>query len=169
MKAIKEIISTQKVDIDIEDVTILSAEEYEMAKDVIPPIHMWWWLRSPGSIQGYAAYVSYGGSLSLSSVHLGGGCVRPALRIKNLKSSNLLLGERFSLARKTWTVVLDDMAICNDTVGKTCFRENWKADDANDYSASDLKKWVDEWAKKKGLKQHNSDAEIKMRESDSIV
>lgn len=151
MKAIKEIISTQEVDIDIEDVTILSAEEYEIAKDVIPLIHRCWWLCSPSDYPLHAACVDYDGSLSYY-VKYGSCCVRPALRIKNLKSSNLLLGERFFLAGETWTVVLDDMAICNNVAGVTYFRGNWKANGANDYSSSNLKKWVDEWAEKKGLK-----------------
>ncbi|MBR1711471.1 MAG: serine/threonine protein kinase, partial [Clostridia bacterium] len=45
----------------------------------------WWWLRSPGRSQRYAASVSRGGSLLYSGVSLGSGCVRPALWV-NLDS-----------------------------------------------------------------------------------
>ena len=45
----------------------------------------WWWLRSPGNAQGSAAHVHTDGSLSLTSVRNGNGCVRPALWI-NLES-----------------------------------------------------------------------------------
>ena len=45
----------------------------------------WWWLRSPGSRQNYAASVYYSGSLSSYYVNLTSGCVRPALWI-NLES-----------------------------------------------------------------------------------
>jgi len=45
----------------------------------------WWWLRSPGDDQHYAAGVSSGGSLGCSNVNYDSGCVRPALWI-NLES-----------------------------------------------------------------------------------
>ena len=38
----------------------------------------WWWLRSPGSTQDWAAYVLSDGSLYFLSVNYGDGCVRPA-------------------------------------------------------------------------------------------
>ena len=41
----------------------------------------WWWLRSPGYSQGYAAHVSYSGSLFSRDVSRDSGCVRPALWI----------------------------------------------------------------------------------------
>ena len=39
----------------------------------------WWWLRSPGIIQYFAAAVSADGSLGLNSVDSDNACVRPAL------------------------------------------------------------------------------------------
>ncbi len=45
----------------------------------------WWWLRSPGLIQSYAALVYYYGSLYSNDVNYFSGCVRPALWI-NLES-----------------------------------------------------------------------------------
>lgn len=41
----------------------------------------WWWLRSPGSDQDYAASVGTGGSLSISGVDCDYYCVRPALLV----------------------------------------------------------------------------------------
>ena len=40
---------------------------------------MWWWLRSPGRAQHYAAVVSHDGSLNDARVGITGGIVRPAL------------------------------------------------------------------------------------------
>lgn len=48
----------------------------------------WWWLRSPGFSQGYAAYVRTAGSLLDDYVDRDSGSVRPALWV-NLESSNL--------------------------------------------------------------------------------
>ncbi len=46
----------------------------------------WWWLRSPGSSQFYAAYVGSGGSLYLNDVYYDSVSVRPALWV-NLESA----------------------------------------------------------------------------------
>lgn len=47
----------------------------------------WWWLRSPGDDQGYAAFVYHGGAVGLHGdyVHNGSACVRSAFWI-NLES-----------------------------------------------------------------------------------
>ena len=48
----------------------------------------WWWLRSPGSYQNSAAYVSSDGSLYLDYVYYARTCVRPAFWL-NLESTGL--------------------------------------------------------------------------------
>ena len=45
----------------------------------------WWWVRSPGYFQYYAAFVNNGGSFRSHSVRSDSGCVRPAFWI-NLES-----------------------------------------------------------------------------------
>ena len=66
------------------DVFLLSVEEYEKYKNVIPNINNWWWLRTPGDDQ-YRAALVYSGS---SVYHCGNyvvyvlGAVRPALWLK---------------------------------------------------------------------------------------
>lgn len=42
----------------------------------------YWWLRSPGDVQAYAAFVSTGGSLFDANVSFGSYCVRPAMWVK---------------------------------------------------------------------------------------
>ena len=42
----------------------------------------WWWLRSPGFSQAFAAYVFSDGTLSYTLVQDGSGTVRPALWVK---------------------------------------------------------------------------------------
>lgn len=36
-------------------------------------------------------------------------------------------------------------ALCDNIIGKCVFREDWKAKEANEYEASDVKKYVDKW------------------------
>ena len=91
MKAEKIIVSTAIIELEIEEVTLLSAEEYKVCKEYIPAIHGWWWLRSPGGGIDRAANVrseettDFRGDLV---VH--GSCaVRPVLKIHNLLAANL--------------------------------------------------------------------------------
>ena len=145
MKVDKRIVVTEEIDVKFTGITLLSKEEYEANKDIIPQ-NNWWWLRSPGPIRYDVACVDYDGTLFYSNVYDAHGCVRPALYIWNPQSSDLKRGDKFDLAGYTWTVLSDDLALCDDIVGCTCFRENWPTKDANDFDASDIKKWLHKWA-----------------------
>lgn len=138
-------IITQPTEIEILDVTLLSEEEHEKCKSIIPEMNEWWWLRSPGSSQHSAADVKSDSSLHSNRVDFELVVVRPALFI--LKSPSLRIGDKFNLAGYTWTVIDETIAICNNHIGIHCFRENWKAEDANVYEASDVKKYLENWAK----------------------
>ncbi|MBR6252749.1 MAG: hypothetical protein IKR04_02805 [Clostridia bacterium] len=150
MKA-KKIIK-QEIDLDIAKITLLSEEEYEAAKNIIPVRDDRWWLRSPIEFfEPIATYlVSKVGKLDSSYVPDIYG-VRPALKIRNLKSSGLIIEDKIELAWHAWTVISDELALCDDIVGHTFFREDMKAEDANNYEKSDIKKWLENWAAENGI------------------
>lgn len=66
------------------DVFLLSVEEYKKYKNVIPNIDKWWWLRTPGRYQNYAASVNTFGSVERRGdyVDIDTHAVRPALWLK---------------------------------------------------------------------------------------
>jgi len=151
MKIEKVITTMQDMDVDISEVTLLSRDEYENYMDNISKIDQWWWLRSPGSLHDYASYVDPDGSVLYDGVDYVGGCVRPALKISNPKSANLQIGDRFFVAGYSWTVIGEGVALCDQCVGQTAFRAGWRANDANDYEASDVKKWLERWCAENGI------------------
>ena len=142
----------------IEGITLLSAEEAEnllteeqrKCKYKYDNEECWWWLRSPGMYQDYAAGVDYDGSVCYR-VSNGYGCVRPALKLSTLKSSNLKsieelgVGERFEFGESTFTVISNKYALCDEAIEEMAFREDRKAKDANVYEKSDVKKFLDNW------------------------
>lgn len=148
MKVNKQIVSTEEIDIAINEVTLLSETEYLECKPHIKPISGWRWLRSPGHIQLHAALVFGDGSLGNIGVYNDFGCVRPALRISNLESSNLKIDDKFELDGKTWTVISNELALCDSWVKQMAFRPDWQAPDANQYEKSDVKKWLDEYGRR---------------------
>ena len=152
MEAEKLITTTEPIELEITEITLLSKEEYEKAKENIQLLACWWWLRSPGRSY-YAAYVYGGGWVCANGIGVDyvGIAVRPALKIRNLESTNLQIGDKIQLAGYTWTVISGGIVLCDEAVGRTCFRKDWKAGDANAYEASDIKKWIRNWAGNKGI------------------
>lgn len=147
MQIEKIITSTELLNLDINDITLLSKEEYKTYRDRIPKTSESWWLRSPGRDDILAACV-YGGAggVYASGVRvdytLG---VRPALKIGGLSSSEIEIGDRFRWSGYTWTIISDKLAQCEDIIGNYPFRKDWRAEDANVYESSDIKKFVEDW------------------------
>lgn len=145
MKAYKKIVKWEDVDIEIKDITLLSTEAYEACKDIVPNIAQWW-LRSPGNNCITAASVDCDGNIYYigRSVYGGDRAVRPALIFK---SSNFQIGDKIKVVGYDWTVISDNMMLCDDVIGHTYFRKDWRAEDANVYEKSDIKKWLEKWLK----------------------
>lgn len=141
----KYVVKEEDANVTFYGITLLSKEEYLEHTNLISNNANWWWLRSPYICHNLAEYVNDDGSLGYNYVDGVGGSVRPVL-IGNLKSSNLERGTKFKLAEHTWTVLNDELALCDESIGRTYFRKDWKADDANNYDTSDIKKWLYNWA-----------------------
>lgn len=127
--------------------TLLRINEAEILPDYLRKYNRIWWLRSPGHTQDYAASVYYNGSVSYYGdfVCNNRDAVRPALKISNLKSSGLKVGDRFYFGDVEFEVISSDLAFCRTDIGCCAFRKDWEAADANIFESSDVKKFVDEW------------------------
>ncbi len=130
-------------EVEIIGATLLSVDEAKQflsGKD--RACTSWWWLRSPGDGQYYAAVVTNFGSIlaygrGVDDVIVG---VRPALKIKNLTSANLEIGDEFYIGRERFKIISDHLALCASIVDHTRFDEN-----SNDYSKSKIKAFIDAW------------------------
>ena len=146
MKVNKIITTTEKCDLQITGATLLSIEEAEALPLRLRYYYEWWLLRSKGNYQCYIAFVDRAGSVNNEGcgVTRDADCVRPALII-NLKSSNFKIGDVFIFDDKEFEIISENLAFCKSDIGHHCFREDWEAEDANDYEVSDVKEFVDEW------------------------
>ena len=130
-------------DLDIVDATLLSTDEARVLPLRLRSYNNWWWLRSPSiGFINYAALVYGAGSVSRygNLVHDGDGAVRPALKITNLESSNLKIGDIFKFGGKEFEIISDNLAFCLGDIGKHKFDEK-----SNDYEISEIKQYVDNW------------------------
>ena len=158
-KIYKQIVIEEERKIEIDEITLLSLEEYETYQNAIPKIAAWWWLRSPNaSIVANAPDVDNDGLIHTISVTSDDG-IRPALRIKNPESFDIGIGDKFRLAGDMWTMIGDGLALCDDVVGNCAFRKNWKAQDANIYEKSDIKKWLENWAEENGIERKDDNGQ----------
>lgn len=125
------------------EITLLSVEEYENMCEHIPHLNYWWWLRSPGYDQRYAAGVDlfgdvyYGGG-SVSNDY---GAVRPALKSDVFKKENI--GTEFAAFGNRWTVCGEGFAISDCEISFRRFDAK-----SNDYETSEVKKFLKEWISK---------------------
>ncbi len=142
------------MDIKITGITLLTAEEAKDLPQKIRNINRNWWLCSPGSHDYFATCVS-GGS---GRVYAHGDYVnnllgvRPAL-ILDPESSDLKIGDKFKLAEQNWTVISEKYALCDDVIGNSVFRKNYNVPNANNYECSDIKKYIENWAKELEIKK----------------
>ena len=123
------------------EITLLTAEEYEKHKDRIPIVNDWWWLRSPGRNQAYAAHVSTDGSVYSYgySVDFSYYAIRPALKSSIL---NLPIGKSFIALGNRWVMIDKGFAISQYIIDR--MRYDTKS---NKWETSEIKQWLEEWAK----------------------
>lgn len=158
MNVEKIVTKSETKKLDFTKITPLSIEEFRSLKDKIPPtkekigiLPDCWWLRSPGD-DAFRAAIVYGtyNHADATGFNVDGEYgVRPALCISNLES--LQVGDKFELAKHHWTIISDKYALCDDIIGESPFRKNYKAKNANDYEASDVKQYLETWAKEHNL------------------
>lgn len=152
MEADRIITIKEKVDLDIQQVTLLLADEVSSLPESVLANESWWWLRSPGNNPSRAAYVDDDGEVNTIGYLVR--CnfdVRPALRINNLKHLGFNVGDKIEVGDESWTVISEDLALCDRIVGTSAFRWATTAPDANVYEKSDIKKWLDQWTLEHGI------------------
>ena len=153
MKIKADIYITQKADIDILGITLLSIEEAEALPKKIRSIDKPWWLRSTGKYYINAAIVDDDGYVNDygERVYFNSG-VRPALEVGYermcMVNPRLDRGDKINLAGYTWTVISDQYILCDDTIDECTFRKDGDVPDANDFEKSDIKRFLEDWFEK---------------------
>ena len=147
MKVEKITKNTSELGLDISKATLLTVEEVRKLPERLKRYNDRWWLRSPGSYSCHVAIVNYSGSIDYEASCINV-IIRPVLIISNLESTDLEVGDTFEFGNKEFEVISNDKAFCLTDIGRSVFRDDWKADDANDYEKSDIKKYIDEWFEK---------------------
>ena len=148
------------IDINVDDITLLSAEQVKELGGSLSFLRSdgeSWWLRSPGSSKCYAKAVGSLGDVTEVSVDCENVEIRPALKIRSLDDTVLDVGDEVEIAGYDCVILSGGYAFFEKAVGSGAFRHDCNAEDANDYAASDIKKWLEEWAKEHILNAVDAD------------
>ena len=123
----------------IKEITLLSLEQYEEYKNIIPTIPAGrWWLRDsavPGKVS--CVYKKTVCNMSITEK----GCVRPALIVIGLNAS---CGDKVQALGHSWTVLDKDLLLCDYHIGIQPFDKTY-----NHWPISALKYWLQDWCREK--------------------
>lgn len=158
VNARKTITIAKEVDLDIIEATLLTITEVRKLPKRLK-IYNDWWLKTPGSYSCHAAFVNCRGFIDYD-ISCDDFMVRPALVISNLDAFNLKIGDTFVFGRAEFEIISNSKALCSTYIGFSAFRDDWRADDANDYEKSDIKKYIDDWFEKSKKELNNEKEEI---------
>lgn len=78
--------------------------------------------------------------------------IRPVLVCSNLMTKHKI-GDKihFADSNLTYTIISETKALADFSLGQMPFRREFHAEDANDFEKSDIKRWLDNWAKRERL------------------
>ncbi|MCR5728346.1 MAG: hypothetical protein K6G24_12875 [Lachnospiraceae bacterium] len=146
-------------DLSVKRVMVLSAEEFDYNKALIKPMgeNESWWTRTPSPLYEVAAFVStYGNYVDYYVGDVEDPFdVRPAM-VLYPKEGNPAAGEEFIYVGEPWTMLHDNIAVCDRLIGeypfKDMYAEDYDTEKVNRWKYSDLKKYVEKWGKSKGIR-----------------
>lgn len=122
--------------------TLLSVEEYNKHRNIIPLIEKEWWLRSSRDCFYNACIVDHDGNVNdyyyVDDTYIG---VRPALLISNPESV-YQKGSEISRGKRKWTVLQSDNKICYALCTEIVAYRQFDAK-TNIFEHSDIKQWLD--------------------------
>lgn len=146
IKELENYIKTYDEKIGFEDdvLFLLSWEEYEKYKEMIPYIGISWWLRSPGYCDTRAVRVrGTCDAFSKNVFDIFG--IRPALKFENLESKIICSKENpYRIIYKDFPFIIIDedkkIAIAEVPIGFDMFDKT-----SNDYQNSYIRDWLEKW------------------------
>lgn len=141
---------TTKEGIKIYEAALLSGYEAMKTPVEIRKYKNNYWLREAGAHPYYSMFVYEDGLVGFLGIYTSYDkfYVRPSLIISDVEESGLSIGDKFVFGGKTFQIIYDTIAFCLEDIGRSCFRRDYKAEFANEYEKSDIKKFVDGWFNK---------------------
>ena len=126
--------------LEVEEITLLTADEAKKLPKSIREYRAHWWLHSPGTVSECVTYVNIYGDIDNYGIYVdyNFGAVRPVLKIKNIQFHNI--GDIISIKGKRYVVISENQVLYDDEIVYNRFDTN-----SNDYEKSEIKQIVEKW------------------------
>ena len=158
-----------EISIKLKDVTLPSGEEIERWTSRIPSENKWYWLRTGNKEQGIAGIAGKNNKINAygDDVDNKNG-VRP-LVLFDTEECDLISGAKITKNEVVYTVISSGVMIADKIVGTTHFNSAKDSEVSNDYSKSEVKKWLDDWAKSEfGEDYYSGTVSVVLQNADMI-
>lgn len=137
---------------NIQEITLLTSNEYERLRPYINDLECTWWLKDEGE-DGDQYCVSFlDADVTDVPSRDSERYVRPALRLTDIQNNKP--GDKIAVFAYTWTVleIIDGvtLAICDQIVTRRVFDKTKQS-----WDASELKQWLEAWLKKRNATEDN--------------
>lgn len=118
---------------------LLSVEEFEKYKKIIPIYDQSWWLRTTGGGPSFAAFIDEKGKCDKGGDYKSRSChaICPAIRLDHIKAT---VGKKIKLAGREWLVIDDGIAIALTPLAIMCYAIAGK-----DYENSEVRHYLLAW------------------------
>ncbi len=125
---------------NIIEVTLLSLEDFNKNKSVIPTVQAWWWLKTSGAYSNKAAYVFIDGDAYAQGydVSKDKADIRPLFVLDSEISNKLTMGEKVNIGKFTATVLANGNCLLDDIVCNHRFDEK-----SGNYTTSEIKEFIE--------------------------
>lgn len=131
--------------ITVEELTLLTAEEFRTGQKYIKPVDgKWWWLKTPGNTQYDVMCVDLNGDVYANGMSINNplNYVRPAMYFRT--EGLLNPGETFVFGGYDWTVIAPGLALSDTLFCRMSYRRDTRTAYTNKYSTSDIRAFLDE-------------------------
>jgi len=131
---------TKEVSLKVTDVRLLTAEEAANVPVSLLDIHTpysnnEWWLATSCKNPTRQMVVTHTGKVDIYGEDVGyANGIRPVMVVSNLREAGLANGDEFRAGGEEWTVISDELALCNGCIGRAMFRSyKCLSDDRNEF------------------------------------
>ena len=124
------------------EITLLSEEEYNKFKNVIPMIEEYWWLRTPGHHLNASKGINNSGCANFTYYVYNTLGVRPVIKILLPNTKTLSPGDKLKVGNNDFTILslgeCEVVALCDEVIARRRFDP-----DNNNWEESELKRWLE--------------------------
>lgn len=125
---------------NIKEISLLTLDDFNKCKSIIPAIQAWWWLKTNGAYTNKAAYVFIDGDAYAEgyNVNKDRADVRPLIIVDSKVLNGIGAGDKVTVGKFSATVLNEESCLLDECVCKHRFDEK-----SGNYETSEIKAFIE--------------------------